>query len=81
MVVVEGGRLLRDRRAGETLIRLTYECGSPPAPRKASTWTGNQLLPKATMDMKTAFLIMIYNICVKNGQMRLKSYKNRGVMI
>ncbi|MFG6494448.1 hypothetical protein P8610_03765 [Fictibacillus sp. UD] len=29
-------RLLRDRRAGETLIRETYECGSPPAPRKAS---------------------------------------------
>ncbi|MDM5316909.1 hypothetical protein QUF49_12955 [Fictibacillus sp. b24] len=29
-------RLLRDRRAGETLKSETYECGSPPAPRKAS---------------------------------------------
>ncbi|MFG6497773.1 hypothetical protein P8610_20625 [Fictibacillus sp. UD] len=49
MVVVEGVRLLRDRRAGETLKSETYECGSPPAPRKASTLNGNQLLSKASM--------------------------------
>ncbi|MFG6497650.1 hypothetical protein P8610_19985 [Fictibacillus sp. UD] len=30
-------RLLRDRRAGETLKSETLECGSPPAPRKASS--------------------------------------------
>ncbi|MDM5314973.1 hypothetical protein QUF49_03140 [Fictibacillus sp. b24] len=35
MIEVEGARLLRDRRAGETLKSVTYECGSPPAPRKA----------------------------------------------
>ncbi|WP_231607266.1 hypothetical protein, partial [Fictibacillus sp. 18YEL24] len=35
LVAVEGVRLLRDRRAGETLKSETYECGSPPAPRKA----------------------------------------------
>ncbi|MDM5315352.1 hypothetical protein QUF49_05045 [Fictibacillus sp. b24] len=29
------------------------ECGSPPAPRKASTWNGNQPLPKATKFAKT----------------------------
>ena len=28
--------VLRDRLAGETLIRETYKCGLPPAPRKAS---------------------------------------------
>jgi hypothetical protein len=33
---VKGARLLWDRWAGETLIRETYECGSPSAPRKAS---------------------------------------------
>ncbi|MDM5315724.1 hypothetical protein QUF49_06920 [Fictibacillus sp. b24] len=38
--------VLRDRRAGETLKSETYKCGSPPAPRKASTWNGNQSLPK-----------------------------------
>ncbi|MFG6497219.1 hypothetical protein P8610_17790 [Fictibacillus sp. UD] len=48
MIVVEGARLLRDRRAGETLKSETYECGSPPAPRKASTWNGNQPVPRAT---------------------------------
>jgi hypothetical protein len=40
----EGARLLRDWRAGETLISETFECGSPPAPRKASTWNGKQQL-------------------------------------
>ncbi|MDM5315593.1 hypothetical protein QUF49_06255 [Fictibacillus sp. b24] len=35
MIGVQGVRLLRDRRAGETLIHGMYECGSPPAPRKA----------------------------------------------
>ncbi|MDM5314983.1 hypothetical protein QUF49_03190 [Fictibacillus sp. b24] len=25
-----------------------YECGSPPAPRKASTWNGKQPLSNAT---------------------------------
>ncbi|MDM5316436.1 hypothetical protein QUF49_10575 [Fictibacillus sp. b24] len=49
MIVVEGVRLLRDRRAGETLKSETYECGSPPAPRKASTWNVNQLLPKSNI--------------------------------
>ncbi|ANC75751.1 hypothetical protein ABE65_002410 [Fictibacillus phosphorivorans] len=41
---VEGARLLQDRWAGETLKSETYKCGSPPAPRKASTWNANQLL-------------------------------------
>jgi hypothetical protein len=36
--------VLRDWRSGETLKSETYECGSPPAPRKASTWNGNQPL-------------------------------------
>ncbi|MFG6497636.1 hypothetical protein P8610_19915 [Fictibacillus sp. UD] len=36
--------VLRDRLAGETLKSETYECGSPPAPWKASTWNGNQPL-------------------------------------
>ncbi|KZE63941.1 hypothetical protein AWM68_12580 [Fictibacillus phosphorivorans] len=40
--------VLRDRWAGETLIRETYKCGSPPAPRKASIWNGNQPLSHAT---------------------------------
>ncbi|MFG6497485.1 hypothetical protein P8610_19135 [Fictibacillus sp. UD] len=31
------------------------ECGSPPAPRKASTWNGNQPLSRATKGAKTAF--------------------------
>jgi hypothetical protein len=36
LIAVEGARLLRDWRSGETLKSETYECGSPPAPRKAS---------------------------------------------
>ncbi|MDM5317820.1 hypothetical protein QUF49_17550 [Fictibacillus sp. b24] len=32
------------------------ECGSPPAPRKASTWNGNQVLPKTTMGGKVLCL-------------------------
>ncbi|MDM5317900.1 hypothetical protein QUF49_17955 [Fictibacillus sp. b24] len=48
MTGVQGVRLLRDRRAGETLKSETYKCGSPPAPRKANTWNGSQLLSKAT---------------------------------
>ncbi|MDM5315539.1 hypothetical protein QUF49_05985 [Fictibacillus sp. b24] len=37
MIGVQGVRLLRDRRTGETLKSETYECGSPYAPRKASS--------------------------------------------
>ncbi|KZE68881.1 hypothetical protein AWM68_01000 [Fictibacillus phosphorivorans] len=36
LIGAQGARLLRDRRAGETLKSETYKCGSPPAPRKAS---------------------------------------------
>ncbi|MFG6495549.1 hypothetical protein P8610_09340 [Fictibacillus sp. UD] len=35
MIGALGLRLLRDRRAGETLKSETSKCGSPPAPRKA----------------------------------------------
>jgi hypothetical protein len=41
---VEAFLVLRDWLAGETLISETFECGSPPAPRKASTWNGKQQL-------------------------------------
>ncbi|MDM5317488.1 hypothetical protein QUF49_15865 [Fictibacillus sp. b24] len=41
-----------------------YECGSPPAPRKTSTWNGNQPLPKATKYAKTAFKIDLL-LCMK----------------
>ncbi|MDM5318311.1 hypothetical protein QUF49_20215 [Fictibacillus sp. b24] len=60
MIGVEGVRLLRDRRAGETLKSETYKCGSPPAPRKASTWNGNQLLPKAPKLTKTALYYLFF---------------------
>jgi hypothetical protein len=44
LIGVEGARLLWDRRAGETLKSKTFECGSPPAPRKASICNGDQPL-------------------------------------
>ncbi|MDM5318214.1 hypothetical protein QUF49_19640 [Fictibacillus sp. b24] len=31
------------------------ECGSPPAPRKASTWSGKQPLPITSKVTKTPF--------------------------
>ncbi|MDM5316575.1 hypothetical protein QUF49_11270 [Fictibacillus sp. b24] len=32
--------------------------GSPPAPRKASTWNGNQLLPKKKQQRQLLFLFI-----------------------
>ncbi len=62
---MEGVRLLRDRRAGETLKSETYECGSPPAPRKA-----NNLKRKSTTDKDNEAPILIkLTHCVKMGVM------------
>ncbi|MFG6496169.1 hypothetical protein P8610_12455 [Fictibacillus sp. UD] len=44
----KAARLLRDRRAGETLKSETSKCGSPPAPRKASSLERKSTLPRAT---------------------------------
>ncbi|KZE64457.1 hypothetical protein AWM68_09920 [Fictibacillus phosphorivorans] len=52
MIEVQGARLLRDRWAGETLKSETSQCGSPPAPRKASSWNGNQPLSNLTKQQK-----------------------------
>jgi hypothetical protein len=35
LIGVEDARLLRDRRAGETLESKTSECGSPPCPAES----------------------------------------------
>ncbi|MFG6497741.1 hypothetical protein P8610_20465 [Fictibacillus sp. UD] len=35
--------------------------GSPPAPRKASTWNGNQLLPKKNSSGSCCFYLYTFN--------------------
>ncbi|MFG6497508.1 hypothetical protein P8610_19250 [Fictibacillus sp. UD] len=47
-------RLLRDRRAGETLKSETYKCGSPPAPRKASTLERKSTTSKSNNDCENS---------------------------
>ncbi|MFG6497608.1 hypothetical protein P8610_19775 [Fictibacillus sp. UD] len=56
MIGVEGARLLRDKLAGETLKSVTYECGSPPAPRKASSLERKSTLSRTSKIEKTTFL-------------------------
>ena len=66
----QDARLLRDRRAGETLKSETSECGSPPAPRKASnlerksTTSKNNKVYENSLNYKTSWNLR-YELYIK----------------
>ncbi|MFG6497437.1 hypothetical protein P8610_18885 [Fictibacillus sp. UD] len=55
MIGVEVARLLWDWRSGETLKVKRYECGSPPAPRKASNLERKSTTYKCNNDYENSF--------------------------
>ncbi|MFG6497643.1 hypothetical protein P8610_19950 [Fictibacillus sp. UD] len=66
MIVVQGARLLRDRRAGETLKSETSKCGSPPAPRKASSLERKSFTSKSNNVCENSLLFIYLEMFDQN---------------
>ncbi|ANX11378.1 hypothetical protein ABE41_005115 [Fictibacillus arsenicus] len=68
---MEGARLLRDERSGETTQRREAARGLTARPAESeATWNGNQLLTRATKLAKTAFIY--YTITQKDRVARIQ---------